>query len=179
MCCCAASVRADGGILLVPVPLSALFIVRQPLLAVPCGQVRRLSPIVTLFLFRKRIDQRQYLFTHYDQSLHLSQRGFFPCFQVVVQLLHLIICCSHCQRIWYSTLRRFFLPRLDIFVPLLFLPELSSTRLYPAIRLICADCQTLLDHPNSPRHAASVTIPILLCSTETPHNPSFVMRSFC
>lgn len=35
---------ADGGILLAPVPLPALFILRQPLLTAPCGQLRILSP---------------------------------------------------------------------------------------------------------------------------------------
>ena len=54
--------------------------------------------IVALFLLRKRMDQRQYLLAHYDQRLHLSQGGFLSCFQVVVQLLHLIICRNHCQR---------------------------------------------------------------------------------
>ena len=54
--------------------------------------------IVALFLLRERMDQRQYLLTHYDQCLHLSKWGFFPCFQVVIQLFHLIICRNHRQR---------------------------------------------------------------------------------
>ena len=61
----------------------------------PADISEHLLRIVALFLLRKRMDQRQYLLTHYDQRLHLSQGRFFPCFQVLVQLLHLIICRNH------------------------------------------------------------------------------------
>lgn len=46
----------------------------------PADSSEYLLRIVTLFLLRKRMDQRQYLLAHYDQRLHLLQWGFFPCF---------------------------------------------------------------------------------------------------
>ena len=64
----------------------------------PADMPEYLLRFVALFLLRKRMDYRQYLLTHYNQCLHLSQWGFFPGFQVMVQLFHLIICRNHRQR---------------------------------------------------------------------------------
>src|SRR5699024_11196222 len=49
---------ADGGILLVPVPLSALFMVRQQPLAAPCEQPRRLSPNSNSLSFSQAYESR-------------------------------------------------------------------------------------------------------------------------
>ncbi|RKJ38813.1 hypothetical protein D7X25_30085 [bacterium 1XD42-8] len=60
-------------------PLSAYFILMQPLSAAPCGHVGRLSRTVVSFLLCKYMDQGQYLLADNNGRLHL-----LPRFQVMV-----------------------------------------------------------------------------------------------
>ena len=75
---------ADGGNLLVPVPLPAILLSGGRLELLPANISEYLIRIIVFLFLGKRMYDGEYLLADYYKCLHLTERILFPCLQVVI-----------------------------------------------------------------------------------------------